>query len=279
MQIVLYYCYIKPLCSNSQSTFAQIVLLLFTTAITLGAGNIVNDIYDRRTDNLKPTKLSILEIFPDISSAFNLYKNLLIATGILIIVGLYVGWSLYLPLAVIIVTLSLFLYSAYVKNTIIYGNLLVALLCAASVWVVPLAIKTCMVPFDFSKKAGIIFWGYILNAFLVNFIREIIKDQQDWEYDKQAGLKTTGFLPLKTVRILINGIVFILAISNAYGIYLLAEFLDQQNINLGILILFTPLVPLLAIINSTVKNHTFSFLSKLIKVYILLGLLLLVLWQ
>jgi 4-hydroxybenzoate polyprenyltransferase len=111
------------------------------------------------------------------------------------------GTGVVIPLAV------LWLYAVFFKGTPLLGNILVSLLVAYG----PL----------FGALSAIHFNRIIipaLLAFLLNLIREIIKDVQDKEGDERAGIITTASLDSSVVRgiILSCAIIYVLLLFVPY---------------------------------------------------------------
>ncbi|GAA5220433.1 hypothetical protein GCM10025777_10630 [Membranihabitans marinus] len=116
-------------------------------------------------------------------------------------------------------------------------------------------------------------------AFFIHLIREIIKDLEDRDFDIKAGVYTLASKPIAMVKIITNSLIVLLATVILGQLYLLTPFIDSQQMTVGLAILMIPLVVITIIFNNPVRSNTYSFLSKLIKVYIIFSLLLLILWQ
>lgn len=178
-------------------------LLILPAVLTAAAGYVVNDIYDVETDKINKPEGCIVGVSLSRSAAWKLYAALSI-------VSLLIAW-LYSPQYAMINTCiiaMLYLYAAQLKGMPLIGNLIVAL-CSAAV------IACCVLQIAFDTKAAIMnFSGYTVFAFLISLIREIVKDMQDLEGDKAAGLKTypiaAGIRGAKMMVYAITGIEIIL---------------------------------------------------------------------
>ena len=159
------------------------VLLIIPAVLTAAAGYIVNDIYDVKTDQInKPDKL-IVGVTLSPSFAWKMYALLNITS---------LAVSYFFSTQYLIINLSiigiLYLYSIQLKGTPLIGNIIVAM-CSAAV------IACCILLVKFEVEAGFFnFSGYVVFAFFISLIREIVKDMQDIEGDKASGLTTYPIL-------------------------------------------------------------------------------------
>lgn len=180
----------------SELNFA--LLVLATISIAAG-GYIINDYLDVKADMInRPEKIIIGKKIAS-KLAFVIYTIFnIIGIGL----GFYLGYQIELPkigfLFVIIVGV-LWYYSATYKKQFLLGNIIVALLTA----LVPMLVAVFEIPLLKNKYQelisnyqadfiSIIYWiaGFSLFAFLLNLIREIVKDIEDLEGDNAYGLNT-----------------------------------------------------------------------------------------
>lgn len=212
--------------SKSVSDFYFILHILATVFIA-AAGNIINDIYDLKTDQInKPHKIWIPN-FLSFKKAWLLY---FVLNSIGLIAGFWVSWQsnkiwfwgLYL-----IPVFLLFLYAIRLKKVIYINNMLVAGLIAYSLF---LAFKLALVGGNsihyYNGNYGLSLLETIrfilLFAFILNWIREIVKDAEDVIGDRANGVNS---LPskygleythngLKLITFFLLGILLSIAISN-----------------------------------------------------------------
>lgn len=156
----------------------KVLLAAITASLTLSAGNIINDIYDLNGDKInhpsRPLPLGIITvkaalIYYLILLAFSLSLSLLIS-NLNFAVNLFAVHLLYL-------------YSYKLKRIPFGGNVIVSLL-------------TGLVFIYGGIAVNNLYYSVIpaLLAFLINLIREIVKDMEDTEGDIRQGI--TSF-PLK----------------------------------------------------------------------------------
>lgn len=243
-----------------------------------GAGYIVNDLYDIQTDKANKPKRMIIGRFMTEKQGWTLYTVLNI---IAIAAGYYVASAsgfdnlwLIPPIAILL----LYLYATDLKRRAVIGNLVVSLLVALPVLLVGV--------FDVLPAAGSgndplvksvwqVILGYSSFALLVNFIREVVKDAEDYEGDRQAGYKTLAVLfGRDQVRYVILVLLFILLIfTGAYNIYL---FENQAQLFTSLYVLILVNLPILVIawrvINARSKAD-FARAGLWLKVLMLTGIL------
>lgn len=190
--------------SEASLSFSDTLLLAISVMLIAAAGYIVNDINDVKADQInKPDKVLIGNNI-SVKLATNLYYALNI---IGLFLGAYIGkivGNYKLALLHVVAIGILWIYSSFVKNTFLVGNVLVAISSA----LVPLTYflfeslgyvneygnvlvqvyKTKMggpieVLYDFSI-------GLAAFGFIISLIREIIKDLQDYRGDQFVGANT-----------------------------------------------------------------------------------------
>ena len=282
MQTVVYFQYVLPFCDRNQIFLSSFLLILGTTGSIAGFGNIYNDIQDIKTDAFHPNKPGLVDKEISVATAWNWTYWITGLSLLFILTGwLFYQWSYGLVSICISGIILLYLYSRYFKSTLLLGNFLVAFLCALSVYMTTLLVPDCNFYFEISKtrRIPLILMGYIANAFIITTLREIIKDKEDASADIKAGIYTIGSIRNSLFRMLFNGLVFVALLMNIIWFMLLYPLIALQEWILGIVIIFLPLGIIVWNFNSNHDKNTFSFLSKSIKVYILLAILLLIIWH
>lgn len=125
MQCLIRYGFFQPFGVNTVLNDFQFVLLITATLCIAAAGNIINDIYDIETDFInKPDKLIVGKLISE-KSAFNLF---ILFNVIGVIIGFYLAHAInkseFFSIFVI-VSILLYLYASYLKQTFLIGNLIV----------------------------------------------------------------------------------------------------------------------------------------------------------
>lgn len=256
-------------------------LLVLTTLCIAAAGNIINDIYDIETDSInKPNKVIVGKHISE-KFAYNLFFVLNI---IGIVLGFYishsVGKSSFFAIFVLI-SLSLYVYASYLKGTVFLGNLLISVLVAMSILIVGIFdLMPSMVPQN--KETQITFFeivlDYALFAFLVNLIREIVKDIQDIDGDHKAGLNT---LPIVLGRERTNKIAFAVSLLPiAAVIYFMVTYLYTQQITIAyfLVCIIAPMIyATIKLFSAEYKSH-YQHIGMIYKLVMVMGLLSLLLY-
>ncbi len=251
-----------------------ILLILAITNIT-AYGNIINDYFDVETDNInKPEKVIIGKLLTK--------KKALLISIIFALLGIFFGLYLSyindkLPYSLIfIITIAiLYFYSKYLKRIALLGNLIVSLLIPFSIYLVFLFSKSHISLEEYSNYK--IFLFYIFFAFILNFIREIVKDIEDMKGDANQNMKT---LPIIIGKKRTQNVVFTLTLIPLFlSVYFAFIHFKNQYI-IALYILFLIILPLgyfmykILKINSKKEFHNLSILLKIIMFLGMLSILL-----
>ncbi|MFN3873816.1 MAG: geranylgeranylglycerol-phosphate geranylgeranyltransferase [Ignavibacterium sp.] len=197
--------------SSESSSFDNILILAsVTAAFAAASGNVINDYFDIEIDKIShPDRpLAAGKIMP--SNAIKFYS-------ILVLVALTFSFTLNLELFVITFSALaiLFLYSIYLKKIPLVGNIIVALLTALAFFFGGIAVS--------NAEATIV---PAVFAFMINLIRELVKDAEDIEGDKlnsvitfpsRFGMSATKYLIAFLIFVLI-GFTFYPFINQSYKI-------------------------------------------------------------
>lgn len=186
---------------NTELELSKIVLASLAASLVAAAGNIVNDFYDVETDKIShPNRILVMGIITKKEALFEYQFLNLIA----VIISAYL--SITLLIIVFISIVLLFFYSYLFKQKPLIGNIIIA----------------------FLAGMAFIYGGFVsgnpldaiipaLFAFLVNLIREIVKDIQDIEGDSKLNYKTFPILfGITKSKHLIVIITILLILSTLY---------------------------------------------------------------
>jgi len=267
--------------SASLSDFS-FFLLCFSTICITAAGNIVNDIYDLETDRINKTKKQILGKIISVKAAQTSYMILTI-TGVGI--GFYLSNLIGKPgfsAIFIIISALLYLYATYLKQLLIIGNLIICSLVAMVVIIVGLFDLLPVITPENKLTQSIIFsilLDYALFAFLLNWLREMIKDQIDIIGDYNTGRNS---LPIAIGTQRANKVIFLVGIIPlALVIIYIYDYLFE-NLYLVLYALMLVVAPLLYFLINLISAKTkaqYSNLSALLKIIMVFGLLSIGLYQ
>jgi 4-hydroxybenzoate polyprenyltransferase len=177
------------------------ILIVSATILTTLAGYILNDYYDRNNDAMNKPRLAAYGRIFSPTFALMLY-------GVVVSAAHWMAFRIdqalrpqdHWPMWVFPgISFLLFLYAWVFKCTALMGNLLVSFLCALVPVVMLLPEQraiwlTSFVQPETIQQAVALVWLYALFAFLSNFLREQIKDLEDFQGDAACGCNTLAVL-------------------------------------------------------------------------------------
>lgn len=158
--------------------FGRVFAACLSAALVTGAGNALNDFYDRKIDRInKP--------FRPIPSARLKPREAVIMAILLFIISLCISFFLGIPEFIVVssAVILLWAYAAVLKQVALVGNLVVSFLGGLA-----FVYGSSVI---YAAVAGLI---PALFAFLFHLGREIVKDVEDMEADVAQGAKT---LPIR----------------------------------------------------------------------------------
>ena len=261
--------------ATSLTTFDFILLVMSIIFIAAG-GNVINDFFDIKTDTInKPTKVIVGVSF----SQYQVKLMYVLLTLIGIAVGIFLCYRLENPLTsfyFVLISILLFLYSAYFKKKALIGNLIVSFLIGFSIIllgifdVIPF-LKDGPVPNQ--KLVFNIILVYAIFAFSLNLIREIIKDIEDIDGDYTVGMKT---LPVIIGRKRTQNCTFFLSILFTFILIFTITFyryLSNYILGYGLLFVISPLLYFCYQLYYAESKQDFKKLSLLLKLIMISGML------
>jgi 4-hydroxybenzoate polyprenyltransferase len=271
-QILTYYCLILPSVKTSTLTTFQFSLLTLSTVLIATAGYIINDYFDIGIDAVnKPQKVTIENVFK--RRTIILWHIGLNVIALIIAGKIAYHYILFRMLGFQLFSiLLLVLYSTTLKRKLIIGNFSIGVLTALTL--ITTAIYEPNFRFwDPSQPRSKLFWVYVIFAFLITIIREIIKDIEDIKGDAIQQCKTIplvwginsskniiyGLLTILFLFLILVGFVFVH--SNLIMICFLGVFV------------FIPLIWLSRMLFKAQIKADFHALSSMIKWITLMGIL------
>ena len=213
MQLIFRYGFLELQNINLALNDWQYGILVLATVCIAAGGYIINNIFDVETDTENKPDRVIVGKFISLSQSYNLYIGL---TFIGVAMGFYLSNVINKPSFAsifIVIAATLYFYATSLKQSLLIGNFIVALLLSFSVIIIGIFDLFPVTNAENRPVMGLLFsilLDYAIFAFIINFIREIVKDLQDVEGDLSQGMNT---LPIvfgikRTVR-LIFGLSFI----------------------------------------------------------------------
>ena len=268
---------------NIQLTLStlQFSLLVITTFFIAAAGNIINDVYDIETDLVnKPNKVIVGKTLSE-KTALNLFIALnVLGVGLGFYLSNTIGRSGFAVIFVIISAL-LYIYASYLKQTLLIGNIVVSILVGLSILIVPVF---DLIPSITESNRALyldifkITFNYAVFAFMINLLREIIKDIEDINGDYKAQMKT---LPILIGRERTTMFTFALSFIPLLAVvqYIVLDL--YNNIEAVIYFLIFVVGPMLYFtikVFSAEQKKDYQHLSNVLKVIMLFGVLSLLLY-
>ena len=257
-------------------------LILVLINILLGAGGyVINDYYDRRVDNInRPDSVVVDKLLPRRSAI--IYHIVLTAAAIV----LAAFFARYLRMFSIFLLYAMlaglfWMYSTTYKKQLFVGNLVVSV-CTA---LIPLQVGL----FEYltlAREYGyemllhnlslmpIMYWmaGFAFFAFIINLIREIVKDMEDLEGDNYYGCNTIplhyGIKIAKIISISLI-IITIAAVFMVYQLYI-HDFVTLLYISIFIIL---PLIIAAILTARADEAKDYHRISTILKIAMLTGVL------
>ena len=278
MQLLLRYGFLKL--QNVPLSLAdwQYGLLIASTILIAAAGYVINDIFDQGTDAVNRPKQVIVGKNISEGSAYNIYVALNIAgVGI----GFYLSNVIQKPsfaAIFIVVAATLYLYATSLKQMLLIGNFIVALLLSCSVIIVGVFDLLPATYEGNQREMATLFsilTDYAIFAFIINFIREIVKDLEDVNGDYNQNMTTLPILlGMERTTKVVFALSFIPVVILLY--YVNKYFMANNLLILAIytlLFLVGPLLYFTIKIYSAKKQKDFHVLSLILKLIILFGVI------
>ncbi len=240
----------------SSNIDSSLIYAAFSLSFACAAGNIINDIFDLEIDKVNKPNRVLPSGKLSISQTYSIYF-IFLAISLLLAFNNGISSILFL----IIINILLYLYSAFLKKIILIGNITVAFLTSSALLYGAMVYENISI--------GLIPAGF---AFLINLIREIIKDTEDITGDKQFSVITfpQKFGIKKSVNLSASLIIFIGTLSIFpffFDIYKIEYFII---IMLLVNVLFVYSIKLLL---QKEKNNSFSKVSTILKLNMIFGLI------
>lgn len=256
----------------------QYVLLVLATVCIAAGGYIINNIFDVETDSEnKPENVIVGKSITE-TNAYNLYIGF---TIIGVAIGFYLSNVIGKPSFAsifIVIAATLYFYATSLKQSLLIGNIIVALLLSFSVIIIGLFDLYPVTNQDNRAVMGLLFSiliDYAVFAFIINFIREIVKDLEDIAGDSNMGMNTLAiyFGVSKTTKIVFGlSLIPVLLIINYINSYLFASNLFIGTLY-GIVFILAPLLYFTIKIWSATTTKDFHHLSTVLKWILFFGIL------
>ena len=263
-----------------------ILTLLIVSVVGIAAGGyVINDYFDVKIDRInRPDNLVVTRIISR-DAAMNLFYGL---TAVGVIAGMVVAWwahSWTLLFTYVVIPGLLWFYSASYKRMFLVGNLVVAFASA----IVPLLVAIANADYlhhlyqnalAYSPIVGELYvWtgGFAAFAFLLTWVREIVKDIEDIEGDREMECRT---LPIvwgdKVAKIIATILLVVIAILIVYILFAVLPFSHEWKSLPTRYVVFGLIVPILCsiVLLWAANNRTeYHRVQTIIKFAMFMGML------
>jgi geranylgeranylglycerol-phosphate geranylgeranyltransferase len=244
------------ICLPDKSPSMNVFIAALAASLAMASGNIINDIFDIEIDRINRPSRPLPSGLIKINFALFFY---LILVLISIALSLLISQSAFI--IVLISHLILFLYSKYLKKVPLIGNITVAFLTGLVFIFGGVAVG--------NPSAAIILASF---AFLINLIREIVKDMEDVEGDRKADLIT---FPIKfgfqKSKLLILVITIFLVLFTLYPF--LTKLYKIEFFIIVMILVNTILVYSLKLLFENHSSKNLNKISNLLKLDMVFGLI------
>jgi 4-hydroxybenzoate polyprenyltransferase len=278
MQLIFRYGFLKL--QNIPLALAdwQYMLLVLSTACIAAGGYIINNIFDVETDTENKPGTVIVGNTISETKAYNLYIGF---TVIGVAIGFYLSNVIEKPSFAsifIVIAATLYFYATNLKQSLLIGNIVVAMLLSFSLIIIGI-FDLYPVTFEMNRAVMGLIFGILLDyaffAFIINFLREIVKDLEDVKGDFNQGMNTLpiAFGVERTAKLVfvlsVIPIIFILYYIN-YNLF--ASDLLYGTV-FGLVFILAPLLYFTTKIWSATKANDFHHLSTVLKWILFFGIL------
>ena len=193
MQLIVRYGFLEFQSVPLALTDWQFALLVLSTICIAAGGYLMNNIFDTETDLYNKPQHVVIGTKISETAAYNYYIAFnIIGVGI----GFYLSNAINKPsFAILFVAIAatLYLYASSFKKYLLIGNILIATLLSISVLIVGVFDLLPNITLENQAVMGMLFkvlLDYAIFAFIVNLLREIVKDLEDVNGDYNQGMNT-----------------------------------------------------------------------------------------
>ena len=266
----------------------EFALFVITTVLIAAAGYIINDYFDVRIDNINKPEQLIIDHGVKRRVAMVAHAVL---SGLGVMTGLYLAWKCNILFAggtlFAISVIGLWFYSTSFKYKFLSGNVVISLFTG----MIPFMVALFEVPLIIARYNSrlvqqqdelggivtdtILTWAgtYAICAFGLSLIREIIKDMEDVEGDKEYGCRTIPIvLGEKKSKIIVSSLIAAFMAGIAYLQYVQLGVKDKYSFLYFLALVQLPLLfVLFRVLTAKEKNH-FHIASMFLKFVMFTGI-------
>ena len=276
MKLVVRYLFLAQSYVDLALTDINYILLVIATVCIAAGGYVINNIMDQDTDEIAKPQNRVVGVSISETVAYNWYIGLtIVGVGI----GFYLSNVIYKPTFAsmfILVATLLYMYATSFKQIPVLGNVVVALMLSTSIIIIGLFDILPAIDVDNRfrmKEAFDILIHYAIFAFIINLIREIVKDMEDMDGDYQSGINSLPIaIGVQKTKIIV-GVLTVIAIA------ILAYYVNSNLFELDYVVYYAMILivgPLIyfgvKLLNAATKKE-YHHLSLVLKIILFFGIL------
>ena len=276
MQLVFRYLFLAQSYVDLALTDINYILLVIATVCIAAGGYVINNIMDQDTDEIAKPQNRVVGVSISETVAYNWYIGLtIVGVGI----GFYLSNVIYKPTFAsmfILVATLLYMYATSFKQIPVLGNVVVALMLSTSIIIIGLFDILPAIDVDNRfrmKEAFDILIHYAIFAFIINLIREIVKDMEHMDGDYQSGINSLPIaIGVQKTKIIV-GVLTVIAIA------ILAYYVNSNLFELDYVVYYAMILivgPLIyfgvKLLNAATKKE-YHHLSLVLKIILFFGIL------
>ncbi len=291
-QYMIRLCLIEPVLRLSgmfiQMSDVEFALLVLATVFISAGGYIINDYFDARIDNInKPNKMVIDK---GVKRRVAMGAHVVLSS-LGVAIGIFLSWRCHILMAgstlFAVSVIALWYYSTSFKYQFLMGNLVVSILTGMAPFMVALFElpkiisyynnRLAQQQYDFGTTTTdtIILWtgGFAIAAFGLSLIREMIKDMEDVEGDKEYGCRTIPIvLGIKKAKGIAAAMIVLFMAGIGYIMLHQFEAKDKLSFLYFLALAQLPLAFILFRMFKAKERKNYHFASVLVKAVMLTGI-------
>ncbi len=276
MQLVFRYLFLTKSYIYLALTDFNYALLIISTICIAAGGYVINNIMDQDTDEIAKPQNRVVGVSISETVAYNWYIGLtIIGVGI----GFYLSNVIYKPTFAsmfILVATLLYVYATNLKQIPVLGNIIVAFLLSISIVIIALFDVFPATDSENKIRMGEVFGiliDYAIFAFIINLIREIIKDLEDIDGDYQTGINTLPIaIGINKTKIIVSFLTVIAVVILAYYVKTYLFELDYV-VYYALALIIGPLLYFGVRLQTAKEKKEFHHLSLVLKLILFFGII------
>lgn len=282
IQFLIKYTLFEPFGLPIMLNWFGLALLSLASVCLAAAGYIISAIYNVEADMVNSPKKLIID--KDISEK-TAYRWFFAFNIIGVAIGFYLSNIIGHPafsILFIMVSALLYAYASALKKYVLIGPVIISILVGLSIIIIGFY-DLLPAMNDQTRETGKTFFSilfdYFLLAFLLNFVRELIKNQKNMDGDHRMGRKSLSLVLGKERT---NKVIFALALLPVFGVaYYMYNYLYMHTIAVvyALVLILLPLFYVLFKILSAKQKKDYAHLDLILKVVMVFGLLSIGLYQ